>query len=129
MNREVFRRSQATVWVVVLLVAPLLYLITAPAVYMVGIGGPEVFVAHVDVTEPPWLRRYYYPYGWLNYNTRLKRPLTANEVLWARLARSWVGASRGSSASPTPPPTPPPVSAPVPVPAPDPLGPPPPPPF
>jgi hypothetical protein len=79
--------SHATAWVLLLLAIPVLYLLSAPLIVRyvkpsVGVfGGPgPVYL----LGEPEWVRRYYFPYLWLETNTPLRHPLRI-------YARWWVG--------------------------------------
>lgn len=64
--------NKAAYWTLTLGLVPILYLLSAPALWYGILSTSD---------EPPWLRTYCKPYEMLRDNTLLKRPLNAYEHL------------------------------------------------
>ncbi|MEZ0273919.1 MAG: hypothetical protein ACAH88_03370 [Roseimicrobium sp.] len=76
-------RSRATVWVLSIIAVPVLYLMSVPPIWVVGL---RTWGNH----PPALLEGYIAPYEWLRSSTPLKAPLNAY-LRWC-LKLPWPGA-------------------------------------
>jgi hypothetical protein len=75
MNSERSGKSHATAWVLSILAAPVLYLLSVA----------PLACSHAHGEGPPWLIRYCFPAKWIADHTVLERPLRAYSSFWEKM--------------------------------------------
>lgn len=82
MHAERSGKSRAVAWILAVLAALVLYLLSVPPSILFAVGDREIVNRGMpdESIATTWLEYYGKPYGWLSETTPLKYPLRAYET-------------------------------------------------